>query len=167
MSLNAVENLGDFIRRIRKEKNLSLAEVSDRSARYGRRITASYINRIENDPYRRVTTDRLNALAHGLGVTVEELVACALSKTPPPEAGAPYRIDLINAAMGAQRLSNPAVAKKAGVGVMTVSKIRNGYTQVGYVTLKKVVEAIGLTMAEVSTSKPVESAEMRRGHFPQ
>jgi transcriptional regulator with XRE-family HTH domain len=66
---------------------------------------------------------------------------------------APYRIDLINAAMGAQRLSNPAVAKMAGVGPMTVSKIRNGYVNVGYVTLKKVVEAIGLTMAEVSTPK--------------
>jgi len=36
---------------------------------------------------------------------------------------------------------------------MIVSKIRNGYTQVGYSTLKKVVEAIGLTMAEVSTPK--------------
>jgi transcriptional regulator with XRE-family HTH domain len=65
----------------------------------------------------------------------------------------PYRIDLINAAMGAGRLSNKAVAKKVGVGVITVSKIRNGNTQVGYVTLKKVVEAIGLTVAEVSTPK--------------
>jgi transcriptional regulator with XRE-family HTH domain len=65
----------------------------------------------------------------------------------------PYRIDLINAAMGAQRLSNAAVAKKAGVGVMTVSKIRNGKPTVGYVNLKKVVEAVGLTMAEVSTPK--------------
>ena len=65
---------------------------------------------------------------------------------------APYRIDLINAAMGAKRLSNAKVARKAGVGVMTVSKIRNGFAAVGYVTLKKVVEAIGLTMAEVSTS---------------
>jgi transcriptional regulator with XRE-family HTH domain len=64
-----------------------------------------------------------------------------------------YRNDLINAAMGAQRLSNKAVAKKAGVGVMTVSKIRSGFANVGYVTLKKVVEAVGLTMAEVSTPK--------------
>ena len=47
----------------------------------------------------------------------------------------PYRIDLINAAMGAQQLSNDSLAKKAGVGTMTVSKIRNGDTQVGYVTL--------------------------------
>jgi transcriptional regulator with XRE-family HTH domain len=68
-------------------------------------------------------------------------------------ADPPYRTDLINAAMGAQRLSNEAVAKKAGVGLMTVSKIRNGYVNVGYVTLKKVVEALGLTMAEVATPK--------------
>ena len=55
--------------------------------------------------------------------------------------------------MGAQRLSNERLAKKAGVGLMTVSKIRNGYMQVGYVTLKKVVEALDLTMAQVSTPK--------------
>jgi hypothetical protein len=66
---------------------------------------------------------------------------------------APYRTDVINAAMGAQRLSNAAVAKKAGVGVMTVFKIRNGFPNVGYVTLKHVVEAVGLTMAEVATLK--------------
>lgn len=63
-----------------------------------------------------------------------------------------YRIDLINAAMGAQRLTNKAVAEKAGVGVVTVSKIRNGNPAVGYMTLKKVVEALGLTIAEISKS---------------
>jgi hypothetical protein len=78
----------------------------------------------------------------------------------------PYRTDLINAAMGAQRLTNVATAKKAGVGVMTVSTIRNGKPTVGHVTLKKVVEAIGLTMAEVSTPKAV-CAEIRRGSFRQ
>ena len=62
----------------------------------------------------------------------------------------PYRTDLINAAMGAHRLTNKVVADRAGVGVMTVSKIRNGNPNVGYMTLKKVVEAIGLTVAEVS-----------------
>ena len=62
----------------------------------------------------------------------------------------PYRIDLINAAMGARRLTNETVAEKAGVGVATVSRIRNGDPKVGYLTLKKVVEAVGLTVAEVS-----------------
>ena len=65
----------------------------------------------------------------------------------------PYRIDVINAAMGAQRLSNDRLAEKAGVSVMTVSRIRNGDTQVGYMILKKVVEALGLTVAEVSTQE--------------
>jgi len=68
-------------------------------------------------------------------------------------ADSPYRTDPINAAMGAQRLSNERLAKKAGVGTMTVSKIRNGDTQVGYVTLKKVVEALGLTMADIALPK--------------
>lgn len=62
----------------------------------------------------------------------------------------PYRTDLINAAMGARRLTNKTVAEKAGVGIMTVSKIRNGDANVGYMTLKRVVEAIGLTIAEIS-----------------
>lgn len=62
----------------------------------------------------------------------------------------PYRTDLINAAMGARRLTNKAVAERAGVGVMTVSKIRNGNPRVGYLTLKKVVEALGMTIAEVA-----------------
>jgi transcriptional regulator with XRE-family HTH domain len=65
----------------------------------------------------------------------------------------PYRIDLINAAMGARRLTNESVAEKADIGVTTVSRIRNGDPSVGYVTLKKVVEALGLTIAEVSAPK--------------
>ena len=65
------------------------------------------------------------------------------------ETDAPYRVDRINAAMGARRLTNKAVAERAHVGVMTVSKIRNGNAKVGYMTLKKVVEAIGLTMTEI------------------
>jgi len=47
-------------------------------------------------------------------------------------------------------LTNETVAEKAGVGVATVSRIRNGDPKVGYMTLKKVVEAVGLTVAEVS-----------------
>ena len=69
----STNSLGDFVRRIRKEKRLSLADVSTQSARFGKRITASYINRIETDPTRRPTADRLKALALGLGVPVEEL----------------------------------------------------------------------------------------------
>jgi transcriptional regulator with XRE-family HTH domain len=69
------ETLGDFVLRIRKEKNLTLAAVSDRSACYGKRISAGYINHIEHDPRRRVTIDRLIALAHGLDVPIDDLLA--------------------------------------------------------------------------------------------
>lgn len=68
----------------------------------------------------------------------------------------PYRTDLINAAMGARRLTNKAVAEKAGVGVMTVSRIRNGTRNVRYVTLERVVEALGLTVAEVTEPPSLE-----------
>jgi transcriptional regulator with XRE-family HTH domain len=75
MANRSPEPLGDFIRRIRNERNLSLEDVAEQSARFGPRITASYINRIENEPDRRPTADRLTALAHGLGIPVEELFA--------------------------------------------------------------------------------------------
>lgn len=65
----------------------------------------------------------------------------------------PYRTDLINAAMGAQRLTNERVAEIADIGVATVSRVRNGDSNIGYMTLKKVVEALGLTIAEVSAPK--------------
>lgn len=74
--------LGDFVRRTRKEKRLTLAAVSDRSARFGKRITAGYINRIENEPQRKVTADRLVALANGLGVPVWDLFTCVVGVSP-------------------------------------------------------------------------------------
>lgn len=71
------ETLSDFVRRIRNEKRLSCADVSRQSARSGKRIAGSYVNRIENDPTLRPTADRLRALANGLGVPVPELIARA------------------------------------------------------------------------------------------
>ena len=71
------ETLNDYVRRIRKEKHLSCADVSNQSARYGKRISGSYINRIENEPTLKPTADRLRALANGLGVPVFELMARA------------------------------------------------------------------------------------------
>jgi transcriptional regulator with XRE-family HTH domain len=77
MGNRSPERLGDFVRRIRKEKNLSLEAVSRQSAHFGKKITGSYINRIENEPRRKVTADRLTALANGLGIPAEELFARA------------------------------------------------------------------------------------------
>ena len=83
---NSLECLGDFVRRTRREKGLSLIDVSKQSALFGLPISGSYINRIERNPKLRVTPDRLKALAHGLGVPVEELFAHALRKMSRDEA---------------------------------------------------------------------------------
>jgi transcriptional regulator with XRE-family HTH domain len=83
MANRSPERLGDFVRRIRKEKSLSLEAVSKQSARFGKRITASYINRIENEPTRKATTDRLTALANGLGIPAQELLARAAGLVAP------------------------------------------------------------------------------------
>ena len=69
------ESLGDYVRRIRTGKNMSCADVEKHSARFGKRIAGSYVNRIENEPKLKPTTDRLRALANGLGVPVPELLA--------------------------------------------------------------------------------------------
>lgn len=73
-------SLGEFVRRTRQEKRLSLVDVSKQSALFGPPISGSYINRIERNPKLRVSTDRLKALAHGLGIPAEELLAHAVSK---------------------------------------------------------------------------------------
>jgi len=73
------ESLGAFVRRIRTEKNLSCMDVSKRSARKPqRRISGSYINRIENNPTLRPSADRLKALADGLDIPADELLARAV-----------------------------------------------------------------------------------------
>ena len=82
------ETLGDFIRRIRTGKGLSLAEVERRSGRSGRRIAASYINRIENGYNSRPTADRMMALAEGLGVPLDELFAVASGRFPAKQSEA-------------------------------------------------------------------------------
>jgi transcriptional regulator with XRE-family HTH domain len=88
------ESLGAFVRRIRTEKNLSCMDVSKRSARKPqRRISGSYINRIENNPKLCPTANRLKALADGLGVPAEELFARAIGFAPDGET--PEEIELL------------------------------------------------------------------------
>jgi transcriptional regulator with XRE-family HTH domain len=79
------EGFADFVRRTRKLKNLSLADVSNQSANFGKRIAASYVSRIENN-LQRPTPDRLTALANGLGVPVQELLARAAGLVAPGES---------------------------------------------------------------------------------
>ena len=81
-----LERLGDFVRRTRNEKGLSLADVSKQSALFGPRISASCVNRIETDPKRNPTAASLKSLAYGLGIPVPELFAHAIKPMSRDEA---------------------------------------------------------------------------------
>ena len=85
-SRKRLERLGDFVRRIRNKKRLSLADVSKQSALFGPRISASCINRIETNPKRNPTTASLKSLAHGLGIPVTELLAHSIRPMTRDEA---------------------------------------------------------------------------------
>jgi transcriptional regulator with XRE-family HTH domain len=61
------------------EKNLSLANVSARSRG---QIGKTHVNRIENGTVTRVSLSKLRALAHGLSVPVDEILAAAQGKFP-------------------------------------------------------------------------------------
>ena len=77
--------LADYVRRIRNEKNLSLAEVSAKSRG---QIGKTHINRIENGIVTRVSLLKLRALARGLDVPEDELIAIAQGKSPRTQAPA-------------------------------------------------------------------------------
>jgi len=70
-----------------------------------------------------------------------------------------YRTDLINAAMGAQRLTNERLAEAAGIGIGTVSAIRNGDASVRLPSLKKLADALGLSLEELFTPKAEQEQE--------
>ena len=83
MANRSPEPLGDFVRRIRNKKGLSLTDVAKQSARFGPPIAASYVSKIENDPTRKPTAVALRALAHGLSIPAEDLLARAAGLVTP------------------------------------------------------------------------------------
>ncbi len=76
-----------------------------------------------------------------------------------------YRTDLINAAMGARRMTAEVLAEKTGIGLTTISAIRNGHSNPTTTTLLKIADALGLSMQELFTPKTEEeqSANSLRG----
>jgi transcriptional regulator with XRE-family HTH domain len=71
-----------------------------------------------------------------------------------------YRTDLINAAMGAKRLTNDSLGEMAGIAPKTVSGVRNGDPNVKLPTLKAVADALGLTLEQLFESKPESTQAM-------
>jgi len=70
-----------------------------------------------------------------------------------------YRDDLIRAAMGAQNLSQAALAKQTRLNPNTISAICRGKETVEVPTLKKVADALGLSMGELFTPKAEQVQE--------
>jgi transcriptional regulator with XRE-family HTH domain len=71
VSNQKTETLSEFVKRIRKEKNLSTTDVEKNSRKA---ISSSYVTRIENEPNKKVSGDKLKALAVGLGISEDEVL---------------------------------------------------------------------------------------------
>src|SRR5438132_927067 len=78
-----ITSLADYVRRIRNEKDLSLAQICAGSRG---QISKTHINRIENGTVARVSLIKLRALALGLGIPEDDLIAVAQGKPPRMEA---------------------------------------------------------------------------------
>ncbi|HEY9285912.1 MAG TPA: helix-turn-helix transcriptional regulator [Pyrinomonadaceae bacterium] len=72
--MERAETLAEFVSRVRQERRLSLNDVVRQS---GNQIANSHVSRIENGLTTNVTTEKLRALAKGLGVSEEEIFTVA------------------------------------------------------------------------------------------
>lgn len=87
MVREAKESLADYVRRVRGEKRLSLKAVQRRSRN---RISSGYISQIENGQVFNLTTEKLSALALGLGISEEELFRRSKTLGKPTEQDAKF-----------------------------------------------------------------------------
>jgi transcriptional regulator with XRE-family HTH domain len=94
------ETLGEYVKRIRLEKNMTVKAVSARSGKKPNgsfNISPSYVNKIENENPN-PTGPLLDALAQGLGVTRAEIYGVA------------FRIEFTGAAIANERFAKFAAA---------------------------------------------------------
>jgi transcriptional regulator with XRE-family HTH domain len=82
MKTSGRDNLARLIKRLRLEKDLSLAQVESNS---GGRITNGHLSRIENGHSENLTTDRLEAIADGLQVSPLKLCEALFGVTAPKD----------------------------------------------------------------------------------
>ena len=73
-TLNGHENLSSYVRRILREKGLTLSDVERRA---GGEISDSYVAGITSGSVRNLTLDKLKALARGLGVSEYRVIEIA------------------------------------------------------------------------------------------
>ena len=70
VSNQKTESLQEYVQRVRREKNLSTTDVERNSSK---QISSSYVTRIENEPNKKVSPEKLRALAKGLSVPEYEI----------------------------------------------------------------------------------------------
>jgi len=73
-SMSQTESLPDFIRRVMREKSLTFGDIERKS---GKTITGGYVSDIIQQKTINPSLAKLKALASGLGVTEEEVMAVA------------------------------------------------------------------------------------------
>lgn len=76
------EPLALFVKRIRQEKKMSLADVERNSRRTGPGISNGYVSQIENGLMTNPSIDALRGLAQGLGISEDLIFAIARGKSP-------------------------------------------------------------------------------------
>jgi transcriptional regulator with XRE-family HTH domain len=76
------EDLSDYVRRILKEKNLTLRQVEQNSRLQGNKITHSYLSKILSRAATNPSSDKIQALAIGLGVHPSEVYQAAGEQMP-------------------------------------------------------------------------------------
>lgn len=72
-----IEDLAQYVRRVRTEKGLSTTDVENNSSR---KISDAYVTQIENRRVKNVSPEKLQALAKGLRVPEDEVFAVARGK---------------------------------------------------------------------------------------
>lgn len=72
-----------------------------------------------------------------------------------------YQTNLINGAMGANRLTNKKVAAIAGVAPKVISAVRNGKENITLHSLKAVADAVGFEVEIRFNPKPRPIEEVR------
>jgi|SRR6266567_731354 len=75
-----------------------------------------------------------------------------------------YRADRVRAEMAAQELSLEEVANRANLNVKSVMAVRKGASNIGLLTLKAVLDALGLTLREVFEPKPETETASAEGN---
>jgi transcriptional regulator with XRE-family HTH domain len=86
------ESLGQYVRRVLKEKGLTLTDVQRRA---GGGISRGYICDISNGHITSLTLKKLQALARGLDVPEEELFSVARGAPPRPQEFAESRFAVV------------------------------------------------------------------------